>query len=146
MPKAVEREDVLVCVHALPKAPMLVRHDLVLARKALERFVLQNIVATEIVEHAPVKDEKSSVDPLGHTRLLVEPRDTAVRINPQDSELGKWLHGRERGHSAMADMKIVQGPQVQGGDSIAVGGEERIVDIRRQLSNTATRISLGSSI
>src|SRR5918997_706064 len=63
-PQVVERDRVLVGVHARPEAPVAEGEQLAVGREALERLALQHRVLAQVAQHARREREEAAVDPV----------------------------------------------------------------------------------
>src|SRR5215208_6188624 len=83
-PQVVERDRVLVGVHAGPEALVAVGGELAVGRQALERLALEHRVLAEVLQRARSQREEAAVDPVLGLRLLVEAGDAVVVAEQRD--------------------------------------------------------------
>src|SRR5829696_3182724 len=77
-PEVVERDRVLVGVHAGPEAAVAERGELPAGRQALERLALEHRILAQVRERAGLEGEEAAVDPVLGLRLLAEPGHAVV--------------------------------------------------------------------
>ena len=80
VPQVVERNGVLVGVHALPEALVAVGAQLPVGGEPRERLALEHAVGAQVVEHTGLEAEEAAVDPVLGTRLLAEARHASVAL------------------------------------------------------------------
>ncbi len=90
-------------------------------------LLLQYGVVVEIVDHLGLHDEETNIYPTIKHRLLTETADNPGLIDIHNSESARRLHGGHRGHSSGARVACSQGIDVDIGEAIPVGDEERLV-------------------
>src|SRR3954453_11991358 len=95
-PQVVERDRVLVGVHAAPEAAMAVSAELARGGQRLERLALEHRVGPQIGERSGLEDEEAAVDPPLGPRLLVESRDPVAAVEVDHAERQLRAHDRDR--------------------------------------------------
>ena len=101
-PQVVERDGVLVGVHARPEALVAERVQLAVGGQALERLALEHRVLAQVVERARLEGEEAAVDPVLGARLLLEARTTRPSPSSQrDAERQLRPHHRHRREPAV---------------------------------------------
>ena len=87
-PQVVERDRVLVGVHALPEALVAVGAQLAARRPALERLALEHAVAREVVEHAAAKQKKPPLIQCSERGFSRKPRHAPVARRARSRRTG----------------------------------------------------------
>src|SRR5215210_1259447 len=85
-PEIVQRDRVLVGVHAGPEAPVPERGELAVGGQALHRLALEHRVLAQVREGTRLEGEEAAVDPVLRLRLLAEATDAVLVVEHRDAE------------------------------------------------------------
>jgi hypothetical protein len=101
--------------------------ELAVVRQPLDGIALPDgVVAVDVVDRPGVEHEVAAVDPpLAHLRLLVE-LDDLVPLEVDAAEARRGAHGGHGGELAVRAVKAEERVEVDVGDAVPVGEEERL--------------------
>lgn len=89
------------------------------------------VISVEVGECCAVDDEEPRVDPvIAQEGLLLEPRHLAVLIELHGAVGGGQWHRGDGDRSVMRFVERRECLEVDGGESVAVGGEEGLIEDR----------------
>ena len=120
-------------IHALPKALVLVAHELPFRSQTAQRLLLENAVITrQIVKDLRLEDHIASIDWRAvHLRLLAEGMNGIVTTDVQDTLRLVLQDRRERRQLAMRLMELDELADIDVTDAVAIRHAEGLIaDIR----------------
>src|SRR5947209_13119187 len=119
-PQVVERDRVLVGVHALPEPLVAEGAQLTRSGKALERLVLEHAVRRERLERRRLEAEEPAVDPMLAARLLAKAPHDAISVHLRHAERQPRADHGHGGGRAVLGVEAQQGVEVDVGHAVGV--------------------------
>src|SRR5579862_1346163 len=96
-----------VGVHGIEESVVAIGHELTFTRQPFQRLAFEDALRTaEIIEYAPVKDEKTGTDQARGLGLLHEALHLSARVGFEDSEARYGRHRRDRCQTAMLAVEL----------------------------------------
>src|SRR3954452_21350242 len=128
-PQVVERDRILVRVHAVPESRVPECVELTISRQPPQRRVLEHAVLLQVGEEPRLEHEEAPVHPVVQPGLLLEGQYSIVLVQLSDAELAAWPYNGHRGESAVAAVEGAQRRQTDPPPSRRVQSRVEAIDL-----------------